>query len=224
MEIIDGVYVFPQTVELGGVEQTFHPSAVETATGLVLVDVGFPGQSEQVETNLADAGFDWSDVSAVVLTHQDGDHAGGLADVLARVDATVYAHKACAPSVDGREQPIKSGDSERYPPARVDVELVDGVRFNTAAGPMDVVFTPGHAPGHISLHLPEAGILLAGDALTADEDGLQGPNDQHTLDMDTALDSAQRLSTRSFDRTLCHHGGVVDAGAERVESLVASLR
>ena len=219
MEIADGVYAFPQTVGVGDSERTFHPSAVETATGLVLVDVGFPGQSEQVEANLDSAGFDWSDVRAVLLTHQDGDHAGGLAEVLDHADATVYAHEACAPYVDGREHPLKSDDDDRYPPARVDVELVDGVRFNTLAGPMDVVFTPGHAPGHISLHLPEAGVLLAGDALTADGDGLQGPNERYTPEMAQALDSAERLSARSFDRVLCHHGGPVTAGPERVASL-----
>jgi glyoxylase-like metal-dependent hydrolase (beta-lactamase superfamily II) len=224
MQIVDGVYAFPQTVEIGDTQQTFHPSAVETPNGLVLVDVGFPGQVDQVETNLDSAGFDWDDVWAVVLTHQDGDHAGGLSEVLDRTDATVFAHETCAPSVDGRKHPLKAADGERYPTADVDVELVDGVRFTTLAGPMTVVFTPGHTPGHISLHLPEAGVLLAGDALTADGSGLQGPSEQHTLEMERALDSAQRLSTRSFDRVLCHHGGLVPAGNDRVESLVASLR
>lgn len=224
MQIVDGIHTFPQTVAVGDTEQTFHPSAVETPTGLVLVDVGFPGQTEQVERNLESAGFGWDDVRAVVLTHQDGDHAGGLSEVLDHADATVFAHKACAPYVDGRKHPIKSDDDDRYPPAGVDVELVDGVSFRTAAGPMDVVFTPGHAPGHISLHFPDAGVLLAGDALTADEQGLQGPSKQHTLDMETALESADALSTRSFDRVCCHHGGLVTAGNDRVADLVASLR
>jgi glyoxylase-like metal-dependent hydrolase (beta-lactamase superfamily II) len=224
MELADGVHAFPQTVTVGNTDQTFHPSAVETPGGLLLVDVGFPGEIDQVEANLDTVGFGWDDVWAVVLTHQDGDHAGGLAEVLERTDAAVFAHEVCAPYVDGRKHPIKSAADERYPAVGVDVELVDGVTFDTVAGPMEVVFTPGHAPGHIALHLPEAGVLLAGDALTADEDGLQGPSEQHTLDMERALDAAAALSARAFDHVLCHHGGAVTAGQDRLAALVASLR
>jgi glyoxylase-like metal-dependent hydrolase (beta-lactamase superfamily II) len=224
MQITEGVYAFPQTVDRDGVERTFYPSAVETPKGLLLVDVGLPGLTDQVEANLANAGFDWRDVRAVVLTHQDGDHAGGLAGVLEHTDATVYAHERCAPYVDGREHPIKSSAGERYPPADVDVELVDGVSFRTTAGPMDVVFTPGHAPGHVSLHLPDAGLLLAGDATVADEAGLAGPNEQYTPDMSEALDSLDRLAGLDFDRTLCHHGGLVEEGIDRLAELVGELR
>jgi glyoxylase-like metal-dependent hydrolase (beta-lactamase superfamily II) len=134
-------------------------------------------------------------VWAVLLTHQDGDHAGGLASVVASTDAVVFAHEVCAPYVDGREDPIKGG-SDRYDPVPVDVELTDGVRFRTAAGPMRVVFTPGHAPGHVSLYLPDERLLLAADALTAARGRLRGPSEEFTLDMSEATDSV--ISTFSF--------------------------
>jgi glyoxylase-like metal-dependent hydrolase (beta-lactamase superfamily II) len=222
MEITDGVYDFSQTIERDGVERTFHPSAVETPKGLLLVDVGLPGQVAQVEANLTEAGFEWSDVRGVVLTHQDGDHAGGTAEVLDHVDATVYAHAGCAPYVEGHEELIKSGGDDRYPPVDVDVALVGGVSFRTAAGPMDVVFTPGHTPGHISLHLPDAGLLLAADATVADEDGLAGPNPEFTPNMDEAIDSLALLAELDFDRTLCHHGGLVEQGNDRLDEIVAA--
>lgn len=221
MELTAGVYAFPQTIERG--ETTIYPAAVDTPTGLLLIDTGFPGLADQIEGNLTGAGFDWSDVRGVVLTHQDGDHAGSLATVRDRTDSVVYAHERCAPYVDGRKEPIKSPDGERYPPAPVDVELVDGVRFRTAAGPMEVVFTPGHAPGHVSLHFPEQALLVAGDALTADENGLQGPSERYTLQMGDALASARTLADRDVERTLCHHGGVVDDGASRIAALVDAL-
>ncbi|WP_302082556.1 MBL fold metallo-hydrolase [Salinibaculum rarum] len=220
MEITDGVYAFPQTIERDGAERTFYPSAVDTPTGLLLVDVGLQGQVEQIEANLTEAGFDWDDVRGVIITHQDGDHAGALSAVLERTDATVYTHAGCSPYVDGRKHPIKSSDDERYPPVGVDVALVGGVAFRTEAGPMDVVFTPGHTPGHISLHLPDAGVLLAADATVADEDGLAGPDERFTLDMDEALESLAKLATLEFDRTLCHHGGLVDEGTSRLAALV----
>jgi glyoxylase-like metal-dependent hydrolase (beta-lactamase superfamily II) len=221
MELTAGLYALPQTVERDDFETTVYPAAVETSKGILLVDTGFPGLTDQVESNLADAGFDWNDVAGVVLTHQDGDHAGSLAAVVDRTDAVVYAHGRCAPYVDGREKPIKSPEGERYPPTDVDVELVDRVTFHTVAGPMKVVFTPGHAPGHVSLYFPDRELLLAGDALTADETGLQGPNEQYTLEMDEALDSVRGLADREIHRTLCYHGGVVEEGTDRIAELAA---
>jgi hypothetical protein len=42
--------------------------------------------------------------------------------------------------------------------------------------------------------------------------------------MDEALDSLAKLSTLDFDRTLCHHGGLVEAGTDRVAALASDLR
>lgn len=223
MELAPGVYVFSQTIEQGDREVTIHPAAVETPKGVVLLDVGYPGQTEQVEGNLDQADLGWDDVEAVVLTHQDGDHAGALSEVVERTDAVVYVHERCAPYIDGREHPIKSPEDQRYEPVDVDVELVDGVSFRTDAGPMDVVFTPGHAPGHISLYFSDEQLLITADALTADEDGLAGPSEEYTLDMDQALDSADRLAELSVDRIHCFHGGFVEEGTNSIRETVDSL-
>jgi glyoxylase-like metal-dependent hydrolase (beta-lactamase superfamily II) len=224
MSLPEGVHHLTQTVERGERTVTIHPAAVETPTGVVLIDVGYAGELDQLKDGLADAGLSLGDVRAALVTHQDGDHAGALAELVARTGAVVYAHQRCAPYVDGREHPIKSPEGQRYEPVNVDVELVDGVRFRTAAGPMDVVFTPGHAPGHVSLHFPDSGTLLAADALTADESGLQGPSEEFTLEMDEALDSAERLTDRDIQGVLCYHGGYVEADGERVREAVASMR
>lgn len=224
MELTPGVHTLPQTVDRGDRSVTIHPAAVETPTGVVLIDVGYQGAVEELVAALETAGLTLADVRAVVITHQDGDHAGALEEVVDRTGAVVYAHGACAPYVDGRKHPIKAPDDERYPPASVDVELVDGVRFRTDAGPMDVVFTPGHAPGHVSLHFPEQRLLLAADALTADEDGLAGPSEQFTPEMDRALDSAARLADYRIEQILCFHGGAVDADGDGIRAVVRESR
>lgn len=219
MEVADGVYTLPITVGMGGDERTFTPTAVETERGLILVDVGLPGRVEELETALDDHGFGLDDVDLLVLTHHDGDHAGCLAEVHERTDAPVFAHWAEAPFVDGREFPLKAED-ERYPPARVDVEVVDGVGFTTKAGPVEVIETFGHTPGHCSLHLPDDQLLIAGDALTADGDDLQGPSEQFTLDTARAMKSVALLGELDVEHTVCFHGGYVEAGRERIRELV----
>jgi glyoxylase-like metal-dependent hydrolase (beta-lactamase superfamily II) len=219
-----GVHDLAQTVDQGERTVTIHPAAVETPTGAVLVDAGYPGELDQLEDGLAEAGLSLSDVRAALITHQDGDHAGALAELVERTGAVVYAHGKCAPYVDGRKHPVKSPEGQRYEPADVDIEVVDGVRFRTAAGPMEVLFTPGHAPGHLSLYFPEQRVLLAADALTADESGLQGPSTEFTLEMDRALDSAAQLAERDIEGILCYHGGHVAAGSDRVREVVAGMR
>ncbi|ESP89490.1 MBL fold metallo-hydrolase [Candidatus Halobonum tyrrellensis] len=226
MKLTDGVYALTVTVERDGGETAFHPAAVETDRGVVLLDTTLPGMADELEAALGDAGFGFDDVTAVVLTHHDGDHAGALAEVCDRADdPPVYAHEAEAPFVDGREHPIKSDpDAERYPPVPVDVELQDGVTFRTAAGPMRAVFTPGHAPGHLSFVLPEADLLLAGDALTSDDGGVRPPIDRFTPDLREATRSVGRLAELDVDRVHCFHGGPADEGTAGVERVYDAMR
>ncbi|MEF8853821.1 MAG: MBL fold metallo-hydrolase [Haloarculaceae archaeon] len=154
--------------------------------------------------------------------HTDARNRRGGASVIEETDAVVFAHETCARYVDGREDPIK-GEGDRYPPVPVDVELVDGERFRTEAGPMEVVFTPGHAPGHVSLYFPEKRLLVAADALTADEDGLQGPSERFTLDMAGAAESVERLAALDVESVHCYHGGTVAADSDRIAEVAESI-
>lgn len=228
----DPVHELSITGRQGDQTLTIHPLAVETPTGVLLIDVGLPGGADDLAAALADAGdgFDFGDVRGVVVTHQDGDHAGCLATVSERVAAaagaepTVYAHVADAPYVDGRAEPIKTGD-ERYPSAAVDVEIVENVTFRTDAGPMRVVETHGHTPGHVSLYLPDAKHLLAADALRVDENGrLAGPPPAYTPDEETATESVARLAELTVESVTCFHGGTVTADDARIAEIAAGLR
>ena len=216
-----GLHALPITVDYGGRELTITPALVETERGLVLIDAGSEGTVDSLRTHLRSLGYGLEDVWLVVLTHHDGDHAGGLADLLEHTDAVVAAHREEAPYVTGERDPIK-GDGDRYPPVDVDLELAGGVRIPTLAGPMEVVETPGHTPGHISLYFPENGLLLAGDALVADlDDPLSGPKPRFTSDMDRALESVEKLAALEIDHVVCYHGGYVDRGSERIREIAA---
>ncbi|SDR13914.1 MBL fold metallo-hydrolase [Natronobacterium texcoconense] len=214
-----GLHALPITVEYGGRELTITPAVVETDRGLVLIDVGPEGVVDSLRTHLRSLEHELEDIWLVVLTHHDGDHAGGLAELLEHTDAVVATHREEAPYITGERDPIK-GDGDRYPPVDVDLELADGVRIPTLAGPMEIVATPGHAPGHVSLYFPESGLLLAGDALVADgEEPLSGPKREFTPDMDRALESVGRLADLEIEHTVCYHGGYVDRGSEQIREI-----
>lgn len=224
MEVSDCLYTFPQTIERDGVENTITPAAVETAKETVFIDTGYPDLTDQIEDNLASAGFDWDDVAAFLLTHQDTDHAESLSTVVNHTGADhlrTRARRALRRRPEGADQVPRR---RAIPRRRRGLEPVGGVSFNTATGPMDVIFTPGYAPGHVSLHVPEAGVLPSADALTREGDSLQGPKPEYTPDMAEALDSASSLAALEFNRTPCYHGGLVEAGPDRVAEVVDAAR
>ena len=221
MELVEGVHDLTLTYEER--DMTIHPAAIETDHGLLLADAGLPGSVDRLDAVLADAGHSIDDVAIVLLTHQDGDHAGGLAGIRRRTDALSVAHEADAPAIAGDETPLKSSGS-RYPAAPVDLELVGGETFTTAAGPMRVVHTPGHTPGHVSLYFPDERLLVAADALTAPEGELSGPNERFTPEMDEAADSVARLAEFDVERVLCYHGGPIEAGSDEIRAIAESMR
>jgi glyoxylase-like metal-dependent hydrolase (beta-lactamase superfamily II) len=205
MHLAPGVHDLALSYERPDGALEIHPAAVETPRGVLLVDVGL--ELSVLTQGLETHGLDLDSVTGVLLTHQDGDHVGALPALLSETDASVMAHREATPYIDGREALVK-GD-RRYDPVPVDLELQDGVRIRTDAGPMEVVFTPGHAPGHVSLFFPDHGTLLAGDAVTAVDGELAGPSEEFTPNRERALDSVRHLASYDIERVLCYHGGAV---------------
>jgi len=225
MHVTDHVHSLPLEMALGGTTRTIEPCVVETDDGLLLVDAGMPGMEADLEAALANAGYDLADVTTLLLTHQDIDHAGGAAAVVAATGAEVLAHETDAPYVDGREDPIKlrGRDEFEWTPVDVDRELTDGDRLPFSGGELQVVFTPGHTPGHVSLYDPGERVLVAGDALNVVDGELVGPREDATLDMDAAVESVRTLAALDVERVLCFHGGLVDAGTDRLTELIDEL-
>lgn len=219
MSLPAGVHALAQPYGEDGVP--IYPVAVETADGVILVDVGVPDNLDQLEADLAEFGATLEDVERVVVTHHDFDHTGALSDVVDRSGADVVTHVDEMAYVEGDEDLMKGGNAV-YDPVPVDIGVTAGVRFRTEAGPMVVVETPGHTPGHISVYFPDERFLVSADALTADE-RLRGPSEEFTPDMQLATESVGQLSELDVERTLCYHGGLVDAGTARIEDVYGDL-
>ena len=215
MKIADGIYGLPQTLKLGEQEEEIYPVAVEDDQGLILIDAGMPGNIGVIEENLQEHGFSLEDVEKLILTHQDFDHCGCAAELVEETDATVFAHEADSPAIDGREQPIKG--EERYPALDVDVELVGGEKIRAGDRELEVIHTPGRTPGHISILTED--LLIAGDALNVEEEGFSGPRERFTPDMEEATESVHMLSFREYETVHCFHGGTVEASDEEVKEI-----
>jgi glyoxylase-like metal-dependent hydrolase (beta-lactamase superfamily II) len=215
MKIVDGIFGLPQTLELGEEKEEIYPVAVEDDEGLILIDAGLPGNLEVLEENLAEQGFSIEGVEKLVLTHQDFDHCGCAAELVEETDATVFAHEEDAPAIDGREDPIKG--EERYPALDVDVELVGGETIKAGDRELEIIHTPGHTPGHISILT--GNLLIAGDAVNVEEEGFSGPRERFTPEMEEATESVHKLSFREYETVHCFHGGTVEASNQDVKEI-----
>jgi len=77
-------------------------TAVVRAGGTtILLDAGL--RARKTLTRLAAAGIDPGEINAVVLTHEHGDHAGGLPVLLASLQCPVYATRLTAEEVRGQD-------------------------------------------------------------------------------------------------------------------------
>ena len=116
------------------------PASGET----IVVD---PAQAAPVEAELARRG--WR-LSAIWNTHWHPDHTGGNAELKAAHGVPVIAPAAEAARIPTADRLVAEGDT---------VRLGDQVAT--------VWETPAHTAGHISYHLPEAGLIFVGDTLFA---------------------------------------------------------
>jgi len=162
------------------------------------------------------AAVDGLTVEAILLTHTHFDHVGAVAQLARHTHAPVYCPKLEVPIL----QDINSyvfpgyGPFEAYDPEET---VEGGERLSLAGLDIDVLFTPGHSPGHVSYSIPDEQVLLDGDVLFR---GSIGRFDLPGGHAQTLLDSIVMLLNTLPDETrvLPGHMGETTLGHERVSN------
>ena len=167
-----------------------------------LVDTGVEGSEAAIGEALGAAGLGWDSVAHVIVTHKHPDHQGSLEAVLGLATSVPwYAGAGDIPLIFAPVPGTPVGDGDRV----FDLEIIE---------------TPGHTPGHISVLDPLAGILVAGDAINGADGGVIGPNPDFTEDMGLANLSVTKLAGFDYETILFGHGEpVTSGGAEAVRAL-----
>lgn len=210
MEIYPGIY---------RIQQMFvNLYLVVGEDGLLLVDSGLKGSRPRILRAIQQAGKTLPDLKTIVITHADGDHYGGLYDLQQVSRATAWAAPIEA-------EAIRRGASSRAltpaglqralfrlvaplvksRPARIDSLLTEAQVFPVLGG-LQVLTTPGHTPGHISLYSPSSGVLFAGDSIQVLDGTPQPSGGGNTWDHLKAEESFQMQMALKPTLILAGHG------------------
>ncbi|MGW1892715.1 MBL fold metallo-hydrolase [Streptomyces sp. NPDC002004] len=222
---------------------------VSDGDAVTLVDTGYPGDHERLLASLAVLGHAPGDVTAVLVTHAHNDHIGSAAYFGSLHGVPVLMHDAEVPHAR-REflhqvtvgQVLAQGWRPGVLPwalralrsgGKRDVRVPQALPF-PAPGPLDLPGRPvpvpcaGHTPGHTAYHLPDAGVLITGDALvtghpTASGRGPQLLHPMFDTDRAQAVAALDVLGGIDADVLLpghgpAHHGPARDA-ARRAREL-----
>jgi glyoxylase-like metal-dependent hydrolase (beta-lactamase superfamily II) len=171
---------------------------------LVAIDPGspYPDQQAALAAEVAARG----QLAAVVLTHHHGDHTGGATALAERFGAPIWAHAATAAAMPG---------------VTVVRELEDGDVLSIGGRRLRVLFTPGHAVGHLCFRDEDSGAAVVGDMVAGLGTILIDPQGGH---MATYLASLERLLAEDVGALLPAHGPVIVDGPGKFREYLAHRR
>jgi len=181
---------------------------------IALIDAGTGLNFETVKRNLGKFNLKPSDVQLIINTHCHYDHVGGDRDFVRASGCEVAIHELEAGLLRKGDQIITlaQGLGKTLEPLEVARELHRGDRVKLGELTLEVLHTPGHTRGSISLYEPEQKILFSGDTLFCD--GV-GRVDLPTGDGEALARSLRELAKLEAERLYPGHGPLAERNARR---------
>jgi hydroxyacylglutathione hydrolase len=155
---------------------------------------------------------------AIVLTHGHIDHVEGIPAVRERyAELPIHLHRADRELYDHVPQQAAWFGMEIAELPEPDLHIEPGRDLEFGELRFEVAFAPGHAPGHVVLHMPEAGLALVGDVIFQ---GSVGRTDLPGGDGRQLLESIRReiLTLPDATRLLPGHGPETTVARERASN------
>jgi hydroxyacylglutathione hydrolase len=198
-----------EMLTVGPVQENCYLVRREGSDRLLVVDPG-----EEAERILAAIEASGAKAEAILITHCHFDHIGAVAPVAAATGAPVYCPEIEVPVLADIMSFVPYAGFGPYESYEADETVKGGERLELAGLELDVVFTPGHSPGHVTYAIRDEEALFSGDVLFQ---GSVGRVDLPGGDWPTLLASIGGLVDELPAETVVHpgHMGLTTLGAER---------
>jgi glyoxylase-like metal-dependent hydrolase (beta-lactamase superfamily II) len=243
VQIANGIEMLELSIEIMGEKNVIYPAVVWDNNTVILIDAGYPGQLSQIQEAIKQAGLSFLKINKIIITHHDMDHIGNMNDILKTLPKhpEIIAHKKekkyiqsekCPTKITQLKPRINSMSTEMkvmYENLKTGYEnhkiLVDrtvksGEELPYCGG-IEIIYTPGHTPGHISLYIRQNKTLIAGDALFVKEGILTPPPKFVNFNNSLALKSINKFSQYDINTVICYHGGIYNKNVnQRIVELV----
>ncbi len=224
------VTVLDVNFEYGGTVNTIFPVILSDNNNMILIDCGYQNFLPLIEECARKKEIELNKLTKIIITHHDYDHMGSLADFKRKYpNIEVLSSYIESRYISGEEKSLRlkqaefiydtipEEDKEEARNFQHMLESIENVKVDTVlkdkeklewCGGMEIIETPGHMQGHISIYLKESKTLIAGDALVIEDNKLVIANPQYTLDMEKARNSIIKLLNYDIEKIICYHGGI----------------
>ena len=156
-------------------------------------------------------------LDAILLTHTHIDHVGAVAPVATATGAEVWVPEVEKPVLADINRWVPWPDLGPFESWDAEHTLAGGERLELAGFEIDVLFTPGHSPGHVTYSLADEEAVFSGDVLFQ---GSVGRTDLPGGNWGTLLESIRMLVDTLPETTTVYpgHMGITTLGAERASN------
>jgi glyoxylase-like metal-dependent hydrolase (beta-lactamase superfamily II) len=198
-----------QYLTVGMVSENTWIARRDGADTALLIDPG--DEAERIEAALAQLGVS---VEAILVTHCHFDHVGAVAPLARSTGAPVYCPELEVPVLADIMSWVPWPGIGPFESYDADETVSGGERLSLAGFDIDVLFVPGHSPGHVAYSIPEEQAVFSGDVLF---EGSIGRTDLPGGDHQRLLQSLGELLATLPDETavLPGHMAPTTLGAQR---------
>lgn len=201
---------------------TFHfPAPVncwllQSSDGLTLIDAAYPSSAQKILEAIEILNIP---LRRIVITHAHPDHSGAAREVAQKTNAVVLAHGADLPYLQGHrsiaeeegfwQSRLVLGAAQRLglldlPP----IEKIESVADGETVASFQVIHTPGHTPGSLSIWATDEEAIFSGDNLLYRMHGLRVGLPWFTLDLAEQRTSLKKYMSLQARMIMAGHGPV----------------
>ena len=197
----------------GGIASDSNIYLIDDET-VTLIDAGTGEYFENVKKEMARQGFGPKDIDLLINTHCHFDHTGGNSGFIKASGCEVAIHKLEADFLRKGEREVTCAGifGRRLEPMEVQQGLEEGDKLKLGEIVLEVLNTPGHTVGSISLYDSAKKILFTGDTIFCD--GV-GRTDLPTGDPAAMARSIERLAKLGAEQMYPGHGSFLSSGARK---------